>query len=318
VKGRPNLLSSGRVLLSLTALAIVACARKAPPDVERGADREEPFTVYTVSYPLSYFAERVAPGGVQVVFPVPEGIDPAFWMPSADAIQQFQAADLILLNGAGYARWTGYATLPEERVVVTADGCRESFLRSEDDVRHQHGPEGTHAHSGRAFTTWLDFRLAVCQASRIRDAFVQQMPDRKQSISERFEALERDLLDLDGRLCEVSKAAAGQRLLASHPVYQYLADAYGLSIESLHLEPEQELSQDDVRTLDALLEQHPAKWMLWEGAPLPSTQSALAARGVNVIVFSPAGQKPAEGDFLRVMRENVRGLECATRLTKCP
>jgi len=318
VKAHGNHHSGGWVLLALTVLAIVGCARKAPPDVERGADRDEPFTVYTVSYPLSFFADRIAPDGVQVVFPVPEGTDPAFWTPSAEAIQEFQGADLILLNGAGYARWIGYATLPEERIVVTADGCRESFLRSEDDVRHQHGPQGTHAHSGRAFTTWLDFRLAVCQASRIRDAFEERMPERKQAISERFGALERDLLDLDARLREVRKAAAGQTLLASHPVYQYLADAYGLSIESLHLEPEQKLSQDDWRILDALLEQHRAKWMLWEGAPLASTRSALLARGVSVIVFSPAGQRPAEGDFLSVMRENVRGLECAAGVTTCP
>jgi zinc transport system substrate-binding protein len=304
--------------LALTALAFVACGRKAPPEVKRGPDRNELFTVYAVSYPLSYFAERIAPDGVQVLFPVPEGIDPAFWTPSAEEIQPFQAAGLILLNGAGYARWTNYATLPEERVVVTADGCRERFLESEDDVRHQHGPEGTHAHSGRAFTTWLAFRLAVCQASRIRDAFVERLPEHERAISERFEALERDLLDFDARLREVGKAAAGQTLLASHPVYQYLADAYALSIESLHLEPEQQLSQEDWRTLDTLLERHRAKWMLWEGAPLESTQSALAARGVSVIVFSPTGQKPAEGDFLRVMRENLLGLECATGVIACP
>ena len=306
------------MLLVLVSVAIAACARKAPPDVERRAERDESFAVYTVSYPLFYFAERMAPDGAQTVFPVPEGIDPAFWTPSAEAIQQFQGADLILLNGAGYARWTGYATLPEERIVVTADGCRESFLRSEDDVQHQHGPEGAHAHSGRAFTTWLDFRLAACQASRIRDALIERIPERNRAISESFGALERELLDLDARLREVGKAAAGQTLLASHPVYQYLADAYGLSIESLHLEPEQELSQDDWRTLDGLLEQHRAEWMLWEGAPLASTESALRARGVSVIVFSPAGQRPADGDFLGAMRENVRELECAAGVTTCP
>ena len=163
--------------------------------------------------------------------------------------------------------------------------------------------------------------LNATASSAIRredSALIERIPERNRAISESFGALERELLDLDARLREVGKAAAGQTLLASHPVYQYLADAYGLSIESLHLEPKQELSQDDWRTLDGLLEQHRAEWMLWEGAPLASTQSALRARGVSVIVFSPAGQRPAEGDFLGVMRENVRELECAAGVTTCP
>ena len=310
---------AGAVLM-LAALVVTApgCSKKAAKEKAKESQYAKPLTIYAVNYPLRYFAERMAPAGARVVFPVPQGIDPAFWKPSADSVREFQTASLVLLNGAGYAQWTRYATLPRAQILVTADGCRDDYLRIEQSVRHQHGPEGQHAHSDLAFTTWLDLRLAVCQASHIRDALIEQMPKAKDSVSAEFETLERDLLDLDERLRVVGKALAEQPLLASHPVYQYLAEAYGLAIQSLHLEPDQDLNDEDWKGVDAMLRQHPAKWMLWEATPLEVTEAGLLERGVTVLVFDPAGQSPAEGDFLSVMRANVARLECAAGVQPCP
>jgi zinc transport system substrate-binding protein len=310
---------AGALPIMAAVLAVgLGCSRKAPPEAALDSKRPDSSTIYAVNYPLSYFAERMAPAGVRVVFPVPEGIDPAFWKPSAEAVQEYQRASLILLNGAGYARWTRYATLPRTRIVITADGCRDRFLPSDDIAQHQHGPEGAHAHTGLAFTTWLDLRLAACQAGRIRDALVERWPEEKANISDKLESLERDLLDLDERLRKVGKALGERPLLASHPVYQYLADAYGLSIQSLHLEPDQVLSDDDWKEIDAMLNQHRAKWMLWEAPPLEATEVGLRARGVTPVVFDPAAQRPSEGDFMTVMKANVDRLECATGIKACP
>jgi zinc transport system substrate-binding protein len=204
------------------------------------------------------------------------------------------------------------------RILVTADGCRDAYLHTEQSVRHQHGPEGKHAHSDLAFTTWLDLRLAACQARHVRDALLERWPEAKDGVSAGFETLQRDLLDLDERLRVVGKALAEQPLLASHPVYQYLAEAYGLAIQSLHLEPDQDLNDEDWKGVDAMLRHHPAKWMLWEATPLEATEAGLLERGVTVLVFDPAGQSPAEGDFLSVMRANVAHLECAAGVQPCP
>jgi zinc transport system substrate-binding protein len=303
----------------VTALIAIAlsCSKEAAPDRAPVSQETDSPTIYTVNYPLSYFAKRMAPAGVRVVFPVPRGIDPAFWKPSADAVQDYQAASLILLNGAGYAGWTSYATLPHARTVTTADGCRDAYLRTQRAVRHQHGFEGAHAHSELAFTTWLDLRLAACQSGRIRDALIERIPPARDHVSAEFKTLERDLLDLDERLRIVGEALAGQPLLASHPVYQYLADAYRLSIQSLHLEPDQALTDEDWKEVDAMLQQHRAKWMLWESPPLAATEAGLLKRGVTAIVFDPAGQSPSDGDFLSVMKDNVARLECVAGVKPC-
>jgi len=280
-------------------------------------DRPETL-IYTVNYPLAYFAERLAPEATRVVFPAPLDVDPAFWKPSPEVIGRYQKADLILLNGAGYARWTRYATLPAARTVVTAEGCRKTFLPSEDAVRHQHGPGGEHAHEGTAFTTWLDMRLALCQAERIRDALIQLAPTRKNAIQQQFTALEHDLTELDARLGATAKTWGEQPILASHPVYQYLAHAYGLRIESLHVEPDQSLRPEAVQKLDSLVASHPAKLMLWEAQPLTETEQLLRSRGITTVVFDPASQPPSKGDFLTAMADNAHRLACATGTGDCP
>ena len=38
----------------------------------------QPLNIYTVNYPLAYFAERIAGDQAKVVFPAPPGVDPAF------------------------------------------------------------------------------------------------------------------------------------------------------------------------------------------------------------------------------------------------
>jgi zinc transport system substrate-binding protein len=303
-------------VIALFAVLAVGCSAKTKTPAPTHTE-ERPATAYTVNYPLAYFAERLAPEHIEVVFPAPPDVDPAFWRPTLETIGHFQDAGLILLNGAGYSRWTRYATLPKSRTVVTADRCRDAFLRAQETTSHRHGPDGEHAHGGTAFTTWLDLRLALCQASHIRTALIRMSPQSKDAVDAQFEALEHDLEQLDARLRIVAKTSGDQPMLGSHPVYQYLADAYALRIESMHLEPDQALTPEDLQAVDALLERHPAKLMLWEAQPLAKTEQQLRDRGITVIVFDPAAQPPSDGDFLTVMSANVERLACATGAETC-
>ncbi len=271
--------------------------------------------VYTVSYPLAYFAERIGGDLVRVEFPAPPDVDPAFWSPDPETVAAYQSADLILLNGAGYAAWTGRVSLPSSRLVDTSAELADRYVVVEDAVTHSHGPAGEHAHGTVAFTTWLDPTIAVEQAGAIRDAFARARPRQEGTFDERFAELERDLRALDDRYSEIVAADPARPLLASHPVYQYLAARYDLELRSVHFEPGSPPSQAAWRDLRAILEEHPARWMLWEAEPLPETAARLRELGVESVVFSPAGNRPAEGDYLTVMDANLRELARAYRGT---
>jgi hypothetical protein len=86
----------------------------------------------------------------------------------------------------------------------------------------------------------------------------------------------------------------------------------------MHFEPDEALTPKDIQALDSLLEQHPAKLMLWEAQPLPETEQALRDRGITTVVFDPAAQPPTNGDFLTVMTGNAKRLACATGAEACP
>jgi len=98
-------------------------------------------------------------------------------------------------------------------------------------------------------------------------------------------------------------------LLGSHPVYQYLARRYGLNLQSVHFEPDDNPDEGTWADLERLHGTHPARTMLWEAEPLPEVAERLRALGIQSIVFDPAGNRPVSGDFLQVMRANVDNLE---------
>ena len=60
-----------------------------------------------------------------------------------------------------------------------------------------------------------------------------------------------------------------------------------------------------------LLQEHPAKWLLWERTPLAETVTQLKALGVSSLVFDPCANVPEQGDFLSLMRQNLENLKPA-------
>jgi zinc transport system substrate-binding protein len=276
---------------------------------------EDKPVVYTVNYPLQYFAQRIAGDYADVIFPVPAGIDPAFWQPDAEAIAGFQAADLILLNGAGYAKWTGRASLPRSKLVDTSAGFRDKLIENTDRIAHSHGREGSHSHAGTAFTTWLDFSQAAAQARTIRDALSRLHPDGRDTFTANALALEQELLDLDAGLKAIVAGNPGIPVIASHPVYQYFSRRYGINLRSVMWEPEVVPGEDEWLELEQLLREHPANWFIWESGPNSANLERLQQLGIQSTVFDPSANVPDSGTFADVMTENVKALDRIFRST---
>jgi zinc transport system substrate-binding protein len=277
------------------------------------AEGRSHLSVYVVNYPLQYFAERIGGAHVEVSFPAPREVDPAYWSPDAETIAGYQSADLILLNGAGYAQWVELASLPQARLVDTSAAFQDRYIPMEEGTVHTHGPEGEHSHKGYAFTTWLDPTLAIEQARAIAASFSETRTGDAGAFQTALDGLESDLLQLDERLTAVAESLGNQPLLFSHAVYQYLARRYDLNGRSVHWEPDQEPAEETWRELDELLATHPARWMIWEDEPLETTARRLEERGIASLVYRPSPNLPQEGDLLTVLQADLASLEAATR-----
>ena len=234
-------------------------------------------SIAAVNYPLAYFAERLAGEFATVIFDCPAGEDPAFWNPSDDDIARIQAADVILLNGAAYAKWAETAPLPGRRTIDTSVAFKDRLIKVENAVTHSHGKNGEdHSHAGIAFTTWIDFKQAVLQATTVKGALERAFPEQEKQIGKNFDALKEDLEEFDKRLAAATKKLKGAPVMASHPIYQYFARAYSLDVHELTWEPEMDLDEKALSELKASMEKKPgARYFMWEGKPLPESVEKL-------------------------------------------
>ncbi len=298
-----------RNCLALASLAFVcvACSAKDSSAAQAGGNTGR-LDVYVVNYPLQYFAQRIGGDRIDVAFPAPPDVDPAFWQPEREVVERYQHAGLILRNGADFAKWAMMASLPTSRVVDTSRAFRDHFITIAHAVTHSHGPGGMHSHAGTAFTTWLDPMQAIEQARAVLKALSNARPEQKLAFEAGFTALEQDLRALDAEQSAVVGKHPDRPFLASHPVFQYLARRYGIGLDTVHWEPEDVPTDEQWAELTKLRASHDAHFMLWEDEPLPATRKRLADMGVECVVYRPCSNVPAEGDFLTVMHANAAAL----------
>ncbi|MDA0838211.1 MAG: zinc ABC transporter substrate-binding protein [Planctomycetota bacterium] len=272
-------------------------------------------TVYTTFYPTQYFAERIGGVHIKVVCPVPEDEDAIFWMPDAKAIQAYQAAALIIVNGAGFEKWVMKVSLPESRLVDTARPFKDQFVRFEDAVTHSHGKAGEHSHEGIDGHTWLDPVQAKIQANEILKALLKAFPEFGTDFREGFENLAKDLDLLNAGFKESEKNLKGLPLLASHPAYNYIARRYGWNVTNLNLEPTKVPSEAQMKEIAEIQKKHPARHILWESAPLDEIARKMKTElGLESIEFSTCellseADRKAGIDYLSVMKQNLKNVQ---------
>jgi zinc transport system substrate-binding protein len=294
-------------LMMLSLLMLIGCAEKEDEGAASSSSGQRP-VVSVSNYPLQYFTERLAPW-IDIQFPAHVSGDPAYWKPNTQDISAMQKADLIVLNGASYETWLANVSLSQAKLVDTAARLTDRFIPLEEHTTHSHGLEGEHEHSGTAFTLWLDLTLAQSQVQAVSNALASKWPNRSAGIKQSTVDLIRDLESVDGQLKAVVSMAADRPVIFSHPVYQYLQSRYDMNGKSLHWEPDALPDEDLWKELTELLKSHPAKWMIWEGQPLPEIVEKLVEIGIQSVVFDPCAGKPEKGDFMSVMKQNVAELE---------
>jgi zinc transport system substrate-binding protein len=272
--------------------------------------------VMTTFHPTAYFAQRIGGDLVTVECPLPAGADPAYWQPPREVIVAYQKADLVILNGADFEKWTQLAALPPSRVVDTAKPLANDFIRIEGATTHSHGKAGEHSHEGIDGHLWLDPENARVQAKEIWKALDRKFDGdeaARKSLATRHAALDTDLAAL---LADLQKLGApkGGTFFASHPAYNYLARRLGWRVINLDFDPGEMPNADQLAALKLGLGLSPARYLLWEAEPLPAIAERMKAEfGLESVVIEP-GENPgpealASGrDFLAIQRENVARL----------
>ncbi|MEM6727439.1 MAG: metal ABC transporter substrate-binding protein, partial [Pseudomonadota bacterium] len=214
------------------------------------------------------------------------------------------AADLILLNGAGFATWIDRVSLPRSRVVNTSRAIEDRFIVTES-ITHSHGDGGEHSHEGLASYTWLDPTLAAAQADAIAGALASRGLAAPNDVFAELAALTEELEALDAEAQEALSGARDVPIIATHPRYQYFAARYGLSITALEWDAGAEPTADELADLQAMMDETGARILIWEAAPPGDGADAACSLGLACVTFEPMAHAPSARTFADVFRKAI-------------
>jgi zinc transport system substrate-binding protein len=294
------------VLAAVASIALSAGCSGDEPD--EGAPIDDPaevaapkLRVRTTSFPAHWLVARLAGDRVEAINILPEGEDPPDWRPPGEVVASLVDVDLIVANGAGFEAWMATATLPESRVVLSADGVD---LIEVESTTHSHGADGQHSHEGIDPHTWSDPTIYVQQAEAIRAALAKADPARADAYSAAFSTLKGELEVLDADLARALEPLKGTKLAASHPAFNYLGRRYDLDIHSFDFDPETAPSAEQLEEFAAWAEGIDAPLLLWEARP--DAVTGAFPPSVRHVHIDPLEQ-PASGsyDYLLQAQNNL-------------
>src|ERR671916_318101 len=150
-------------IATLIPLAMIATVQTGRPALQDRQEQEK-ITVVASFYPLYEFASRVVGDRAEVSSLVPAGVEPHDWEPTAEDVSRGRAADVLVINGAGFEIW---ADGMEAKVVVnTSEGIEFNHKEENDAGDDEHGHRGS-ANGEVNPHIWLDPLLAKHQIDKI-------------------------------------------------------------------------------------------------------------------------------------------------------
>jgi zinc transport system substrate-binding protein len=306
-------------IAALIPLAMIATVYTGRPALQDRQEQEK-ITVVASFYPLYEFTSRVVGDRAEVSILVPAGVEPHDWEPTAEDVSRGRAADVLVINGAGFERWAD--GMQAKVVANTSEGIEFNYREEkeagdDDDQEHQDaGGGGVNPH------IWLDPMLAKHQIDKIRDVMVSSDPantDYYNQNADRFTA-ELDSLDafIRSELADCNKSD----FISFHDAFTHFSERYGLRQHSIHgASPEGEILPQTIQQIIELANGFGINIIYSEDLIDSRLADTIANEIPNgkVLVLSPiegiGNEEQAAGiRYIDKMKQNIanlkEGLEC--------
>ena len=307
-------------IATLIPLAMIATVYTGRPALQDRQEQEK-ITVVASFYPLYEFASRVVGDRAEVSSLVPAGVEPHDWEPTAEDVSRGRAADVLVINGAGFERW---ADDMEAKVVAnTSEGIEFNYREEKEADDDEQGHEDAGGGSGGVNPhIWLDPILAKHQIDKIRNIMASSDPanaDYYNQNADRFTA-ELDSLDafIRSELADCNKSD----FIAFHDAFTHFSERYGLRQHSIHgVSPEGEILPQTIQQIIELANGFGINIIYSEDlidSRLADTIANEIPEG-KVLVLSPIegidkGEQAAGIGYIDKMKQNIaslkEGLEC--------
>jgi zinc transport system substrate-binding protein len=239
-------------LITVLALFTAACGDKSSTS-KQTADNKDKLSVYTTVYPLSYFTERIGGDFVEVSSIYPPGSNEHTFEPTQKDMMKLADANIFFYIGLGLEGFVENAkkTLATEDVTMVATAAQISDEKlavstghshdeeDEADHDHEHDHDATeedhhdeheaHDHGSIDPHVWLSPIISQDLALSIKNTLVEKMPAQEATFTANYEALVKELQDLDSEYKAMADATQDKTFFVSHAAFGYIAGQYGLT-----------------------------------------------------------------------------------------
>ncbi|MBB2912120.1 zinc transport system substrate-binding protein [Streptosporangium becharense] len=284
--------------------------------------------VTAAMYPLQWLTERVGGPDVAVTGLTEPGVEPHDLeltpvqvaglektrlivyikgvQPAVDEAVEQHAAD------RGFDAATAVTTLPASEEGHDEHGAEEAAHEGEEEHGHEGEEEHTHDVDYDPHI-WLDPARFATVATQLGEKLAAADPAHAQGYKDRAAATAAELNTLDGELAKGLGTCASDAIVTSHAAFGYLANRYKLhQIGISGIDPDAEPSPARLAEVAKIAKEEKVTTIFTETLVSPKVAEVLAQEvGAKTAVLDPVESKPANGDYLSAMRQNLTALKAA-------
>lgn len=305
--------ASAALALAGFAAGLTACA-------DAGADVPPGRTAVVASfYPMAWLAGKVGGGDVSVRTLTRPGTEPHDLELTARQVANVQDADYAVyvkgvqpaVDDAVRKHAKGRSLDAASLVPRLSPPGETDDEEAHDGVRHREASYDPHI--------WLDPSRMATVAAALGERLAAADPAHATAYRERARATAQALTGLDREFRDGLRSCARREIVTAHAAFGYLADRYRLrQIPVAGVDPAGEPSPKRLAGLARLVSSTGATTVFTETLASTRVAASLAREaGVRTAVLDPAEGAPegASGDYMTIMRENLRtlrpALECS-------
>jgi zinc transport system substrate-binding protein len=232
-------------IATLIPLAMIATLYTGRPALQDKQEQEKKITVVASFYPLYEFASKIVGDRAEVSSLVPAGVEPHDWELTDEDVSKGRAADVLIINGAGFERWVN--DLEAKFIVNTSEGIEFNYEEEKEKrTTNEHGHEG----NGVNPHIWLDPMLAKHQIDKIRDAMTRSDPANADYYNQNAVRFTTELDSLDAFIRSELASCDKLDFIAFHDAFIYFSERYGLRQHSIQgVSPEGEILPQTIQQI---------------------------------------------------------------------
>ena len=269
----------------------------------------------TTLYPLEYFARRIGGDLVDVTNLVAPGVEAHDFEPSPRDMRSMSAADVIVVNGAGFEPWI-------DRAVANLSGGPKLLIEAGRAFSLNGASAAADAtklpEDGADPHYWLDPLKAKGQAEAVLDALTAVAPEYRELYKKNADRLIEEIELLHEQYSSALRQCRLDTFVTSHAAFGHLASRYGLvQLPLTGISPEAEPATAKLARLATRIKNTGVRYVLAETTGSRRLSQTVADEiGATLLdmhsLESLTPEHASNGEtYMSIMRTNLESLSTA-------